>query len=379
MIKSRRFYKMMTKKILLIWLLIFFTGFEICSLAEQNSELNISVSAREKYDDNITYVKNNTEKDIITSLILEGDYTYQAKTWNIKLSGGSEQELFAFHPNFNNNAQYANMNFEADITKKDKITVTDSFVHSDEPRSFEVTFGRPGGRYSSYINKLDVQYDKELSKQLKLRANYGFDTDTFSRDDINNSFNHTVDAKVFYFFTSKTIGYAGYEFTDRQFHPGKDGFTNSVQAAVRQYLTEKLYIDVRAGLDFIDSFEGKKYLKPLIVSTLNGELTENTEVSIGYSKRYATTPYVEDYFNYWQIAGTISSHVVEKLNMELTGFFGKGEYIVIDLKDDLVGFSVDLRYDIAEHVTGECFYSLSDSDASDDSFDFFKNTVYVGL
>jgi len=66
-----------------------------------------------------------------------------------------------------------------DFSKVDDVSIKDVLEHSYEPQSFEDALGRTNGRYSYFRNRLNVDYTRDLSKQLSAILRYFGQTDIF--------------------------------------------------------------------------------------------------------------------------------------------------------------------------------------------------------
>ena len=136
---------------------------------------------RQAYDDNITLANDNEKDDFVTTLLAGLDVGYEGKTQTLTLSGDIKQQLYAREAGFNNLSEALRLNFNQEFSRYDRLRVTDSFTHADEPTSFEDDFGRTAGRYSYYRNTFNTEYTRDISRQISVQGHYGNESYNASR------------------------------------------------------------------------------------------------------------------------------------------------------------------------------------------------------
>ena len=184
-----------------------------------NVHVVVGAAAKEAYDDNITYVRDDAKRDFIMNATLSLAADYEGKTMSMSLSTYITQQLFARYSTYNNTSESLNFNLKKEFSWYDRIAMNDYFIHAEEPTSFDQAFGMASGRYGYYKNRYYFNYDRELTKQLAFAANYENDVDIFSREDLANSYLNNVGGGFNYSVTSKTILSALYGFAARSFDP----------------------------------------------------------------------------------------------------------------------------------------------------------------
>lgn len=343
-----------------------------------NLDFNIRASAGERYDSNITYA-NGGKGDWITTFAGGLDAAYEGHSSKFSLTGNIDQDIFALNPKFDNLSEDIALKYAQDLSKFETLSIKDTLEHTYEPRSFEDALGRATGRYSYFRNKLNVDYTRELSKQISILLRYFGQIDIFSLSTISDSYLNSGGVELDYYLTSQTIIFAGYDFIIRKFDPGSDATTNRVGGGIRQYFSDQLYIDVSAGADFIDSYDNSKSTNPYVIATVTDDITENTTLKASFRKEEYTVPYSQDMYNYWEISGVATSRIRKRLAGSCRIFYGRGEYVTSGTTDDLIGANAGLTYEMTRYFNLNASYSYY-SDSSDvDSRSYDKNVVRVSL
>lgn len=342
-------------------------------------DAKISATAVEAYDDNVTYVKDNTKRDLVTNLTLGGDFGYETKNGIVRWAANMYNQIFGKYTEFNTISGDANASITTDITRRDRIVIGDVFSYTYEPRSFEQAFGITPGRYSYFRNRLEVGYTHNLTKQWDISGRYAYAIDLPSRSEISASYLNTGGVQADYTYSSSTLLSASYDFSFRIFSPGKDAATHTVAGGARQYLTKQFYLEGKAGFDAIRSYTHKLYVRPLISASATSEMNERTRAVCAFSKELYTNAYEQDLFDYWQLTGLVALEPLRKLAVSFMGFYGEGTYIVSDITANLFGATTRLVYEFSPTMQGIVSYSYSLADSNDRSREYNKNYVYTGV
>jgi len=342
-------------------------------------DIKVEGSVSEIYDDNTTFTEENEKSDSITNLTLSLAVKYEGKTQTLKFIGHINQQIFAENHGFNNTSQDFDLIFSSELSKYDRISLENVFTHTYEPRSFEEAFGRTGGRYSYYRNRFNFNYTKDISKQFSLITRYANEINEISREDLKDSYLNKVGFEVDYFTSFATLLLFSYGFANRKFEYSKDASIQTMAIGIRPYISKRVYFDGKIGVDFINSYNDKGYSKPLILASLTDEISRNTRAGLSFAKQYNTDAYTEDIFNYWQTSAFFKRELLKRLRYSLSGFYGEGEYVSLDIIDKLWGANIALTYDFREKLRGNLGYTYSDLDSTDVSREYIKNTVFLSL
>lgn len=372
---------MPVKKFSLILVALVFSFLPAKSYAYKigNVDVTLKGALTEVYDDNVTYVNTDEKDDFISTLSVGADAKYEGKTSALDISGNLSRQFFADNNNFDNNSESVSFTFLNEFSKFDRVSIKDSFSHVYEPRSFEDAFGRTGGRYSSYRNSLGLSYSRDITKQFGISARYSNKVDTYSKEDLADSYLNSAGLEAGYTLNSDTNFFASYDFSRRNFHPGTHSTTNTLALSLRQNITKQLYFDGKVGEDFITSYNGKEYAKPLFSASFTNDINQNTSANVTFTKQYSANSYSQDLFDYRQVSGSLSRRLLERLGCSLSGFYGEGKYVSTVVTDKLSGLSAAFTYDISRDLKGSFFYSFSETKSTVESREYKKNTVSFGL
>ena len=350
-----------------------------CAFDLEGLDFKVSASVSESYDDNITQTHEDEKKDFITNLSFGLGAKSERKTGSFDLTAKIIQQIFAKYSGYNRLSENLILNFQQEFSKYDRMSLRDVFSHTYESITFEQAFGRTPGRYSHYRNRFNFGYTKDIAKQISLTAKYANEINKFFREDVRDSFQNRFGLQMDYFPNSANILTSSYNFSSRDFDPGEDVSTHSIAAGLRHYLTRQLYFDGKGGIDFINSYTNKDYTKSFVQLSLTSDVDENSRASISFAKRYDTTAYSEDLFDYWQISGMFTRQLFKRLGFFLSAFYGQGEYIIVDVTDKLCGADIGFTYDLTRNLKGRLNYNYSNVDSTLDTRDYTRNRAFLGL
>ena len=365
-----------------IFLLILVISASAAPVAEaftfEGYDIKLTGKAGETYDDNVAYREDNVKDDLITNLTAGIDVTKESKTWQAGLKGSVKQEVFAFNRGFNNLSEDMTLDFRKEFTKYDRVSLTDSFLHAEEPTTFEDAFGSRAGRYGYYRNILDLRYEKDMTKQMSLSAGYTSGIYIPSRSGYSDSYFNRGGLTVSFLPSSETVFSLSYDLAFRDFDPGGDIMKNTALAGIRQYLTPQIYYDCMAGADFSRSIDHKNYTTVNLMMSLTDEFSETASASVKLEKRYNDTYYSTDLSDYWQLSGTFKKRLLERLSANASANYSQGEYIRTGSTDKYFGARLGLSYDIKENIQGNLSYSYSQKDSGGGA-GYDKNVISAGV
>jgi hypothetical protein len=365
-------------KILLVAIILVTPGI-VLAYQVGDVEINVSAGVNEAYDDNITYADTNQKKDSSTNLNLGLDAKYEGKTRSLDLAANLNHQIFDTYTDFDNTSENASLTYLQEFSKYDRISLRESFIHSQDPSSFEDEFGRSSGRYSYYRNNFDLSYTRDISQKLSLVYRYSNEFYDPNSQDSSASYLHKLGAEADFAFNSQTIGYASYDFSQRSFDPGTEATFNFVGLGLRQYFTNQLFADLRAGVDFISSFNNQNHTEPSYQLSVTDEFDQSSRLTLSFVNEYSANAYTEDLFNYWQVSAALSKQLLERLRCGLSAFFGKGEYPDLDIEDELKGVSLSFDYDLRHNLKLNLNYSYSKTSSNFSDRDYARNYVSAGL
>ena len=370
---------MLRNSILIIFILLSAVVFKTGDLYAADKDIKLRTWTGHSYDDNITFTEKDRQADFITTLGLGADFNYALKRMSLGLSADVIQQLFWRYTGNHNTSQQAVMKLGYELSKHEYVTLSDSFSHSYEPSSFEEEFDRISGRYSYYRNRFDVAYGRHITEQFDIKVGYGYDLDRSSRSDLVDSDLNRFSLEAGYAFSSKTMVLGNYEFVIRDLDPGGEATVHTLNAGLRRFLTEQLSLETWAGVDIIDSYNGESIIEPRGTVTFKDQITEKTSVNGTFAQRYTTNAFTDDVFNSWKVSGGLDSQLSRRLGGMAEVFYGRGKYVSLDLKDDFLGGSVGLTYDICKNIRGYFSYTYSQTASNIGSREYRRNAVFLGV
>jgi hypothetical protein len=333
----------------------------------------------EIYDDNVTFSKTDKISDEITKLSLMGGFTQESKTSRVELNARLTGNIFAEHPTFNYLSQDITLDAVKELSPYDQISAHEKFNHSEDPVSFENAFGRTNGRYSLYSNNLALEYARQMSQKLTTRLRYTQINNIFTRESLNDSMGFSPELITEYTIDSATITSLGYKYTYWDFESGSDANIHTLYGGLRRFLTRQLYLDIKPGVNFINSFDGRNISKPRFEVGLTDDVDENTSLNLTYIKEYSVTPYFQEIFDNWRLIASAAKELNARLKLTLSAFYGKGRYIGSGISDRLSGANIGLEYALTKRTSVYCKYTYQRSNSNTDTHSYTRNMAMLGI
>lgn len=343
------------------------------------------ITAGETYDDNVTFSKENPKEDFITNMGVGVSVKYAGRNTSLELTGTLYNEIYAKNDQFDNVSQDAALNFTSELSEYERINLKNTFSHTYVPLWFEGAqfyedqFGRTEGRFSYYRNRFNIDYIRDVTEHVALRAKYGNDVDVFSTETLSDSFLNKFGFETDYLYSPDTTLFFAYDFSDRHFEDADSALINTVGFGIRQSITKKLYLDASAGLDFVDAFNTVEIVKPTAQASLAYEMNERTRARLTFTRKHDTSPYNKDIFNFWRTSALFTRQLSERCGSTVSLFYGSGDYVSSGFEQRLLGATPAFTYDINKHLKGNLTYTYSFSDSNVEMAGYTKNTVFLGL
>ena len=345
------------------------------------------VSVGEEFDDNITLAEKDELEDFITKVGLKVGVIYEGKNRTLELIGNINNQTFAKNDIFNNITQDVTLNFTNEFSKYDRMSLKNVFFHSEAPLSEfreeffeEEQFGeRGGGRLDYFKNRFNVNYSRDIAKQLTITTRYANDIDIFSGVDRPSSSQNRAGLETAYSFSPTTIFFFTYDFSIREYEDRGNISINTIATGIRQYITKKLYFDGKTGLDFIDSVDDTSPTRGLIRSSLTYQIDRDLDASVSFQKSNNASSFSPSIFGGWRTSASVTRQMLERLRFSLLAFYGEGKSLSTDFEQKLLGANSTLTYDISKNLKGNLTYSYSQSDPNIESSGYTRSMVFIGL
>ena len=342
-------------------------------------EIMPTASVQESYDDNITYTKSSPISDEITHMLVGLGVTQQGKTESLNFNGSVDEQIYAKNTAFDNTSESFTANYQQEISEYSRFKVDDIFSNSQNPTTFSDAFGRTSGRFTTLDNKVDLLFSHDMTEQLTYNVGYSNEQTIFDTDSQTNSSLNTAGAGLDYALNSANILSLNYNYSQRDFATGPYAITNEIAPNLRHFFTKQLYLDLSAGVDFLRSFNGISYIRPLYTATLTNDIDKNTSASISYQQKYTTDTFTQDLFNIWEIVANVTRQLTDKLSIIFSGFWGQGKYITIGGNQGLTGASITVNYDLTKKTSLNAGYTFYNETSNIGLNAYTKNTAFFGI
>ncbi len=378
--------------------------------------LKIEGQVAESYSNNVNYSsdESDTVEDWITQLSLGMGLKYEGERRLLEVMGSINRQIRTDTGDLENSSERGIINFRNEFSKYDLITFNNTFIHTEVPGTidegldaaqcekledlfgreqvrrtfpecdrFEEEFGRFTGKFDSYSNTANVDYSRNFSERFRTGLGYTYRRNWSDAEGTNDSDQNTFRARADYQYSAATLYFMRYSYSNSSYESGTDVDIQRVSAGIRRYITKRFYIEGSGGVDFTSS-ENNSENNGRIEAAIAGELDPKTTVRAAYMKEDEFASSTEDVFRNWRVSGSISRAFMEDLNLVLSGFHGEGEFVSIDVTDTLFGGSVNLDYLFwqdkhGKRVSGRLGYTYSDLKSTDESRDYSRSGVNLGL
>lgn len=338
-------------------------------------DVKLTAGLSQGYDDNITFIKDNPISDAAIKVSAGLDMEHKSEFQQFKCRANIGRETFIRYSKYNNTSEDFNAQFSREISKTAKINMTNDFIHADEPRSFEDQLGRIEGRYFYYLNKFFFEYAKELTSLLSVSAQYNNELYAVSRNDLSDSMLYGASLITSYAFNPTMDIICFGEFARRNFSLGSHAISGTAGVGVKKELSKTLLIEARAGADFIKSFDNTRYNKPMVSLVFTKEINSRNRINLAAMRRFSTNNYAQEIFKYWQPYMIIAHQFTSKLDCAFSVFYASGEYLVTEIKEELLSFAFDMSYRITPSWKTSITYTYSHAVSNDPGRQYLKNAV----
>ena len=257
--------------------------------------------------------------------------------------------------------------------------MTNRFLHAESPQSFEDDFGRTSGRYSYYRNTFNTTYIRDINKHVSLEGHYGNENYNVSEAGGSDSLLHRVGFDLNYIQSSAIAYVLGYDFTTRHIDGSGNANVQTLSSGVRYFLTSQLYMDARAGISFVNAFNGSNTVEPNFIASITNDFNETDSASLSYSQTSVPSSFSADVFDSWRVALNLRRQLLERLNMIASIFFGKGQFDALDIDDQQTGINTRLSYEVKEDATAFIAYTYSEIDSNITTRRYNRNLIEIGI
>ncbi|MBI4682350.1 MAG: hypothetical protein HY757_04525 [Nitrospirae bacterium] len=351
--------------------------------------LNVKLFGKvtESYNNNITFASEGEDKieGLLTTTELGLGIQYSGKRRVIGLDGRANWQIPTKVLDVENSSENLTFTYQEGLSEFDGITLSDTYSHSQVPESFDEEFGRSGGRFDSYNNTFNINYRREISKDLSTDAIYSYGLNWFSREKSENSRQHNLNLGVNYSYSAATKFLMSYSLANSLYNDRSNISINSITASVQQYITKSLSISGRFGVDRSSQGDNRTTREDYGVSLANViDIDQKTTVNISILKGIEIKSEEGDIFDSWRFEGSLHRDFMEDLRGSLSGFYGEGTFDLTGITDRLLGASAQLNYTFWENKKGANIgvglgYTFSKLDSTDKTRAYDRGSLNLGV
>ena len=362
-------------------LILIFVPNIVCAFPYKGLDIKIQGTILEMYDDNIRFAHEDKEADFITSLVLGLGVTYEGRRRNLSFTSNINRSLHYKFSDIKSSSENLTLNFKNEFSERDRLSLKDTFSHTHTAVSFEEEFLTTRGRSERFNNSFNLNYSRDISEHFTAIARYTnwLNKITEVEGDQSDSYANKAGLELDYLYSVATTFLVSYAFATTSYKNSGNNSTHTIATGMRKYLTRRLYLDGKVGIDFITSINNKKTVKNAIEVSLTDEIDENTVAKLAFMRRDSTTSDTGDIFSNWRITGSLKKQLSERFNSSFSGFYGQGKTVSAGITNKLLGASGAISYEFTEHLAGDFSYAYSIFDSSDETGGYNRSTASIGL
>jgi len=342
------------------------------------AEIKPSIAVTGSYDDNVSYAQRNEQSDFITRIAPGISARYDAKDFRWDMYADIARETFAHYSRFDNTSEHFKFNASAELSKHERINLSEKFAHTYEPANFEQAFARTLGRYSYYTNDIAVEYIRDLTRQMSIHTTYSNELDLVSTTGMSDSYLNKLAVQLDYVYSSATTYSTELMFAHRDFDPGSHINQLRWDAAMTYNFTKLTYVKFTAGLDNF-STQSKDYARPVFIAAVDHQMGKNADAGISLMKQYELNSYSQELFDCWRADSFMNYRFTEKLTGRLNAYFGQGTYVQSRIDEKFIGSEVLFQYELARNTVIDCTYAFTQNSSNDADREYTKNRVSCGF
>jgi len=312
----------------------------------------------ETFDDNINASADNPEYDFYTTLMVGFGVEHEGKTFNFSLIAHVFQDLYIRNSEFNANSQDAELILEKQLSRRTGFSLSDTFHHYPQPRSFDYIFGRPAGEEGYWTNNFNFEFNTQLFRQFDFGGHYSNTVTENRADYLMDSISHEAGGELSYSWTSANIPSCFYNYIYTNYSDATHNSGHSAGLSYEHYFTRQLYGIISGGFNNAITATGTSY-SPLITVSLIDDIDENNEINLTFTRGLTISPHTDEIFDNWNISATLTRQVWERLTFDFTSFYGQGQYRPSNNINKLFGLTTSLSYEIKEDIHGSIEYSFT--------------------
>lgn len=414
----------MFKKTYRFIFLLFLILPSIC-FAERQSILTPSISASEKYTDNLFLAEDNSESEWITTISPGIRYNLLGKTGEVNLNYTPTFVYYDEHTDFNTVRHNASIAGRIQVAKYTELTISDAFMRTEETINMEEPEDETirESREPYYTNTASAGISHQFGAADTISFKY---TDTL-RDhndpDEEDSKSHAADLNLTYWFMPHLGIDTGVDYTRGEFDGTSDDFDQwkghvklirkfspQLNAFIKYAHTDMNYQESTSDYQIYDGSLGMEYIieEDASISVSTGYLvrdikeednekriTANIDLdkswdfkrsSIGFK---ATSGYKESYFGaenlgfdwYWLLSASARHYFSKHFSGNISGSYRRDKYEDTEdnRKDYTTVGAAGLSYQPRPWITTALTYTYRDRNSNIYTNDYEENSVILTI
>ncbi len=366
-----------TYRYILFDLVVIFLFF--VTINANSANVHITTALKVGYDDNITFKHSQKEKSFFSDTSLGFEVNDNSSIHKLMFDINITQRIFSNTPDFNNIFEFCGLSYSREFFDKDRVALSETFIHAEEPRSFSDFFGRRAERYSFFLNEFNISYDSSICKRLRLYTGYSLGTYNADSSSVKDSIIHIFEIGPTLFIGGKENIFLHYRFGFTDFNGASDAKIHSAILGFSSYLKRALSVNLKIGADYITDFADDSYIKPTYSISFIYFIDKTAQTAVTFSKAFSTTYYTNDIFDQWKVAIYADRQIDRYTRVFISGFYGNGRYVSFGIKDNLAGVGVALEHEITGNWLGRFSYEYSLTHSNKINREYEKNFISIGL
>lgn len=363
------------------YILITILGLVIFALFEQTAEagslFDVTAGVSSRYDDNISAEYRNERDDIISSISLGISKDLQKRNHLLNLSADIYQNIFWDNSELSNTSESVALSYKSSLSRYTDIYLSEKFSHKYEIEDFGDALGRDEGHYSRYENRFSMGMEKSFTKTFSASAEYTNSIYTVSNDNGTDSVAHLLRLSGIYYFSSASILTVFGETEKRYYDPDGDLLKNSFVASHRYFFNPYLYCDTGVGTDMLDS--GSNDFEPHLFFTLTRDLNRNSSLELALRQLHIPQTDTEAVYRKREVSFSFSHRFSALFSIRCEAYFGDGEFTDLGIEDELLGWSINGRYELRENISLDMGYRFREETSNIKTREYSRNIFSFGI
>lgn len=354
---------------------LLFFSFRIVQALAEGDHFDIRGRLKTTYDDNVTFAHTNKLSDVLQTVLVGLDFKADTSRNSFLAQLDLSRNFYFENKSFDNTTVGLRLSDGFEFSDRLRLTTSDDYQRSEDPRSFDDQFGRSSGRYRTDRNQINLGLDFDLNSHTMLQYTYGHEYTGYSRKDLEDTDMHHTGGRVQYAFDDANRIGVGYDYSRRFFETGNELVDHTIYGDYGHSFTKQLNLTVKAGQDMIDSDSSGKSRQARYEINLLNDIDETTNAGLKYTRGLNSYAYSQDLFDAYRFSATFGKELTSRFFAQGAVFYGEGEYKQSKVRDRLSGLNAGVTYAVTQNIGAGISYSFSETKSNQDSRSYQRNAV----